>query len=63
MALIGVLKSFDVQNLSDEEKAELKKSLQEHKKHLQNVSKVVDQHLKKLSAKKKRKVGKKRKAA
>ncbi|MGA7803317.1 hypothetical protein [Bradyrhizobium sp.] len=58
MALIGVLKSLDVDNLSDAEKTELKKSLQEHKKHLQNVSKVVDQHLKKLSAKKKRKAGK-----
>jgi hypothetical protein len=63
MALIGVLKSFDVQNLSNEERAELKKSLQAHKKHLKDVSKVVDQHLKKLSAKKKRKVAKKRKPA
>ncbi len=58
MALIGVLKSLNVDNLSDAEKADMKKKLMAHKKELKNVSKIVDQHLKKLSAKKKRKVAK-----
>ncbi len=51
MALIGVLKSLNVDNLSDAEKADMKKKLMAHKKELKNVSKIVDQHLKKLSAK------------
>ena len=55
MALIGVLKSLNVDNLSNAEKAELKKKLLAHKKELKNASKVIDDHLKKLTAKKKRK--------
>jgi hypothetical protein len=55
MALIGVLKSLNVDNLSTAEKAELKKKLLAHKKELNNASKVLDGHLKKLTAKKKRK--------
>jgi len=58
MALIGVLKSLNVDNLSDAEKADLKRKLQKHKKELNDTAKVVDQHLKKLAKKKKRKVGK-----
>jgi hypothetical protein len=55
MALIGVLRSLNVDNLSTAEKAELKKKLLAHKKELNNASKVLDGHLKKLTAKKKRK--------
>jgi hypothetical protein len=58
MALIGVLKSLNVDNLSNAEKAELKKKLLAHKKELKNASKVIDDHLKKLTAKKKRKAKK-----
>ena len=58
MGLIGVLKSLNVDNLSDAEKAEMKKKLLAHKKELKETAKVVDQHLKKLSAKKKRKAAK-----
>ena len=58
MALIGVLKSLNVDNLSNAEKAELKKKLLAHKKELKNASKVIDEHLKKLTAKKKRKAKK-----
>ncbi len=58
MALIGVLKSLNVDSLSDSEKADMKKKLMAHKKELKNISKIVDQHLKKLSTKKKRKVAK-----
>jgi hypothetical protein len=58
MALIGVLKSLNVDNLSDSEKAELKKKLLVHKKELKDTSKVIDGHLKKLTAKKKRKAKK-----
>jgi hypothetical protein len=62
MALIGVLKSLNVDHLSDAEKADLKIKLQKHKKELNDAAKVVDQHLKKLSKKKKGKVGKKKRA-
>jgi hypothetical protein len=55
MGLIGVLKSLNVDNLSNAEKADLKKKLLAHKKELRNATKVVDGHLKKLTAKKKRK--------
>ena len=55
MALIGVLKSLNVDNLSNAEKADLKRNLLAHKKELANASKVIDGHLKKLAAKKKRK--------
>ena len=58
MAIIGVLKSLNVANLSDAERADLKKKLLAHKKELKNASKVVDGHLKKLTAKKKRKAKK-----
>jgi hypothetical protein len=58
MALIGVLKSLNVDNLSNAEKAELKKKLLAHKKELKNASKVIDEHLKKMTAKKKRKAKK-----
>jgi hypothetical protein len=58
MALIGVLKSLNVDNLSDAEKADMKRKLLAHKKELQNASKVIDGHLKKLTAKKKRKAKK-----
>jgi hypothetical protein len=58
MALIGVLKSLNVDNMSDAERADLKKKLLVHKKELQNASKVIDGHLKKLTAKKKRKAKK-----
>jgi hypothetical protein len=44
--------------LSDAEKADLKKKLQAHKKELKDASAVIDRHLKKLSAKKKRKAAK-----
>jgi hypothetical protein len=57
MALIGVLKGLNVDNLSDKEKAHLKKKLQEHKKDLKGASAEVDRHLKTLS-KKKRKAAK-----
>jgi hypothetical protein len=60
MALIGVLKSLNFDNLSDAEKADLKKKLQAHKKELKDASAVVDRHLKKLSTKSTKK---KRKAA
>jgi hypothetical protein len=60
MALIGVLKSLNFDNLSDAEKADLKKKLQAHKKELKDAAGVVDRHLKKLSAKKKRKVAKRK---
>ena len=59
MALIGVLKSLNVDNLSDAERAELKKRLLAHKKELKNTSKVIDAHLKKLAAKKKKRKAKK----
>jgi seryl-tRNA(Sec) selenium transferase len=62
MALIGVLKSLNFDNLSDAEKADLKKKLQAHKKELKDAASVVDRHLKKLSAKKKRKVAKRKTA-
>jgi hypothetical protein len=58
MGLIGVLKSLNVENLSDAEKADLKKKLLAHKKELKNQSKVIDGHLKKLAARKKRKAKK-----
>ena len=58
MGLIGVLKSLNVDNLSTAEKAELKKKLLAHKKELQNTFKVVDGHLKKLAAKKKKRKAK-----
>jgi hypothetical protein len=59
MALIGVLKSLNVESMSDSEKAEMKSRLLEHQKELKNTSKVIDAHLKKLSAKKKKKKTKK----
>ena len=62
MALIGVLKSLNVDNLSDAEKKDLKKRLQKHKKELSDTAKIVDRHLKNLAAKKKRKAGKKKRA-
>ena len=58
MALIGVLKGLNFDNLSDAEKADLKKKLLEHKEVLKNASSEVDRHLKKLSTKKKKKVAK-----
>jgi hypothetical protein len=58
MALIGVLKSLNFDNLSNAEKADLKRKLQAHKKELKNASAEVDRHLKKLSTKKKRKAAK-----
>jgi hypothetical protein len=58
MGLIGVLKSLNVDNLSNAEKADLKKKLVAHKKELKGASKVIDGHLKKLTAKKKRKAKK-----
>jgi hypothetical protein len=60
MALIGVLKSLNFDNLSDEEKADLKDKLQKHRKELKDTSALVDKHLKTLSKKKKRKAPKKR---
>jgi hypothetical protein len=44
--------------LSNAEKADLKKKLVAHKKELKGASKVIDGHLKKLTAKKKRKAKK-----
>jgi hypothetical protein len=44
--------------MSDAEKADLKKKLLAHKKELKNTAKIVDGHLKKLTAKKKRKAKK-----
>jgi len=55
MALIGVLKTLNLENMSDAEKAELKSKLLAHKNDLKNTSKIIDGHLKKLSAKKKKK--------
>jgi hypothetical protein len=55
MGLLGVLSSLKVDNLSDQEKKALKEALQEHKKTLGKVSKLVDGHLKKLAKKKKKK--------
>lgn len=59
MALIGVLKGLNFDNLSDKEKADLKAKLQKHKKDLKGASAAVDKHLKTLSKKKKRKGAKK----
>jgi hypothetical protein len=59
MAFTGVLRSLNVDNLSDAEKAELKKRLLAHKKELKNTSKIIDTHLKKLAAKKKKRKAKK----
>jgi hypothetical protein len=58
MALIGVLRDLNVDNLSDAEKAELKRKLLAHKKELKNTSKIIDGHLKKLAAKKKKRKAK-----
>jgi hypothetical protein len=55
MGLIGVLKSLNFDNLSDAEKAALKKKLQDHKKQLTDAANVVDRHIKKLAKKKKKK--------
>jgi hypothetical protein len=59
MGLIGVLKSLNVENMSDAEKADMKKKLLAHKQELKNTSKLIDGHLKKLTAKKKKKKAKK----
>jgi hypothetical protein len=59
MALIGVLKTLNLENMSDSEKAELKSKLLAHKNELKNTSKIIDGHLKKLTAKKKKKKAKK----
>jgi hypothetical protein len=58
MALIGVLKGLNFDNLSDAEKAKLKARLLAHKKELKGAGAVVDKHLKTLSKKKKRKAKK-----
>jgi hypothetical protein len=58
MALIGVLKGLNFDNLSDAEKASLKASLVAHQKELKGAAAVVDRHLKTLSKKKKRKAKK-----
>jgi hypothetical protein len=55
MGLLGVLGSLNVDNLSDAEKKKLKGALQEHKKTLTKVGRLVDGHLRKLSKKKKKK--------
>jgi len=55
MAITNILDGLNVDNLSDAEKAKLKKSLLAHKKTLKNTSKIIDAHLKKLAAKKKKK--------
>jgi hypothetical protein len=60
--LIDVLRSLDVKNLNDAEKAELKKKLSTHKKEFSRASKLIDRHLKQLATKKKRKVGKRKSA-
>jgi hypothetical protein len=60
MGLIGVLNSLNFENLSDAEKAKLKKKLQDHKKQLVEAANLVDRHLKKLAKKKKRKVAKRK---
>jgi hypothetical protein len=58
MALIGVLKGLNFENLSEAEKAKLKASLAAHQKELKGASAVVNRHLKALSKKKKRKAKK-----
>jgi ABC-type phosphate transport system auxiliary subunit len=62
MGLLGVLSSLKVDNLSDKEKRALKKALDKHKTTLGKVTKLVDghlktldDHLKKLATKKKKK--------
>lgn len=55
MALIGVLKSLNFDNLTAADKADLKKKLQAHKKELHTAAKHVDRHLKALATKKKKK--------
>jgi hypothetical protein len=55
MGLLGVLKSLNFENLSDAEKAHMKRQLLAHKKQLTTVTKVVDRQLKKLAKAKKRK--------
>jgi hypothetical protein len=45
--------------MSDAEKADMKKKLLAHKQELKNTSKLIDGHLKKLTAKKKKKKAKK----
>jgi len=60
--LIRVLKSLNIENLTDAEKADLRQKLRHHRKELKMVDKIVDRHLKKLATKKKRKVGKRKPA-
>jgi hypothetical protein len=60
MALIGVLKSLNFDNLSDAEKAKLKAKLVKHQKALKFASGEVDRHLKTLSKQKKKRKAKKR---
>jgi hypothetical protein len=60
MALIGVLKGLNFDNLSEAEKAKLKASLAAHQKELKGAAAVVNRHLKTLSKKKKRKAAKKK---
>jgi hypothetical protein len=52
------LNVLDVANMSDTQKAKLKKSLLAHKKRLNDTSKIVDRHLKTLATKKKKRKAK-----
>jgi hypothetical protein len=61
MALIGVLKGLNFDNLSAAEKAKLKASLVAHQKELKGARAVVDKHLKTLSKNKKKKKSKAKK--
>ena len=60
MALIGVLKSLNYDNLSDAEKAKLKAKLVKHQKALKVATVEVERHLKTLSKQKKKRKAKKR---
>jgi hypothetical protein len=61
MALINVLKILNFDNLTDAQKAELKKALQTRQQELNSALVAVNRSLKVLSTKKKSKAGAKRK--
>jgi len=52
------LNVLDVANMSDTQKAKLKKSLLAHKRSLNRTSKIVDGHLETLAGKKKKRKAK-----
>jgi hypothetical protein len=61
MALINILKILNFDNLTDAQKAELKRRLQAHQQELNSALTAVNRGLKTLAAKKKSKTSAKRK--